>query len=55
MIRIEDIAVEALAHNSLQVRGLLQEFLREKNVLADMPQPQIDNNDVLAFSAALLE
>ena len=55
MIQIEEIATQALAHNSLQVRSLLQEFLRQKNILADTPQPQVENKDILAFSAALLE
>jgi hypothetical protein len=55
MIRIEEIAAEALAHHSLQVRSLLQEFLREGVVLADIPQPQTQNEEILALSAALLE
>ena len=55
MVRIEEIAAEALAHHSLQVRSLLQEFVREGRVLADVPQPATSDSNILALSAAFLE
>lgn len=55
MVRIEEIAAAALAHHSLQVRSLLQEFLRAGTVLADVPQPATADRTILALSAAFLE
>ena len=55
MIRIEEIAAEALQYHSLQVRNLLQAFLQEEQVFADLPQPQTTDENLLALSAAFLE
>lgn len=55
MVRIEEIAAAALAYHSLQVRSLLQEFLREMPVLVDIPQPKTADRNILALSAAFLE
>ena len=55
MIRIEDIATEALQYHSLQVRNLLQGFLQEEPIFANIPQPQTSDGNLLALSAALLE
>lgn len=55
MVQIEQIAKAALQREGLQLRSLVQDFLRSKSTLADVPPPPTDNEAVLAMSAALLE
>jgi hypothetical protein len=55
MTPIEKIAVAALERDSLQLRSLVQDFLRRTARLSDVPSPETDNQSVMAMSAALLE
>lgn len=55
MKQIEQMATAALRRDGLQLRSLVQDFLRDQPVIADVPQPQTDDAALLAMSAALLE
>jgi hypothetical protein len=55
MAQIEQIAKVALQRESLILRSLVQEFLRNQPVLADVSPPQTEDQTVVAMSAALLE
>jgi hypothetical protein len=55
MVQIEQIAKAALQQESLKVRSLTQDFLRNQPALVDVPPPVTDDISVLAMSAALLE
>jgi hypothetical protein len=55
MTPIEKIAMVALERDSLQLRSLVQDFLRRTARLSDVPSPETDNQSVMALSAALLE
>lgn len=55
MVRIEQIAQAALAGDSLQTRGLTQDFLREQKHFENLPPPQTTDASVLALSAGLAE
>lgn len=55
MVKIEEVAATALTYHGLQVRSLLQEFLHQDAVLADIPQPETSDRNILALSAAFLE
>jgi hypothetical protein len=55
MAQIEQIAKVALQRESLILRSLVQEFLRNQPVLADDSPPQTEDQIVVAMSAALLE
>ena len=55
MVTIEQIAAAILRADSLIARALVQEFLREQPVLAEIAQPATDDRVVLALSASLLE
>lgn len=55
MVQIEQIAKAALEQESLEVRSLVQEFLRSQPQLVNIPRPKIDDESILAMSAALLE
>lgn len=55
MVKIEEVAAAALAYHSLQVRSLLQEFLHQDPVLANVPQPETSDRNILALSAAFIE
>jgi len=55
MAKLEEIAAAALAGESLQVRALVQEFLREHPQLAQIPQPQSHDERILAVAAGFLE
>jgi hypothetical protein len=55
MVQIEQMADAALRRDSLLLRSLVQDFLRSRPVIADVPRPQTDDERLLAISAALLE
>jgi len=55
MVQIEQLARAALNRDSLELRSLVQDFLRSQPNLADLLPPQTDDEAVLAMSAALLE
>jgi hypothetical protein len=55
MVKIEEIAKAALAGNGLRTRSLVQDFLRENPHLVDVPLPDVDDVNVLAVAASLLE
>lgn len=55
MVTIEQIATAILHDDSLAARALVQDFLREQPVLAEITQPETDDRQVLAITASLLE
>jgi hypothetical protein len=55
MVQIEQIAKAALQRQSLELRSLVQDFLRSQPMLVNVPRPQTDDKSVLAMSAALVE
>lgn len=55
MVRIEQLAEAALKGQGLLVRSLAQDFLRENPRLADVPKPTVDDAQILAASASLVE
>lgn len=55
MVKIEEIATAALAGESLLVRALVQEFLRDHPQLAQIPQPQSQDERILALAAGFVE
>jgi hypothetical protein len=52
---IEMIARTALQRDSLQLRSMVQDFLRSNVTLAAVAPPVTDDQSVLAMAAALLE
>jgi hypothetical protein len=55
MVKIEQLADAALKGDSLLLRSLAQDLLREKPRLKDYPRPQTDDPRVLAAAASLVE
>ena len=55
MVTLEALAEAALRRDSLQVRSLAQDLLREDPQLATLPRPPIDDQQILGTAAALLE
>lgn len=55
MVRIEDIARAALAHEALEVRSLVQDLLRTPPDWAAVPRPRAVDPLVMALSAAFVE
>ncbi len=55
MVQIEQLARAALNRDSLELRSLVQDFLRSQPKLADVPPLQSEDESLLAMSAALLE
>ncbi len=55
MTKIEEIATAALQQDSLQLRSLTQEYLRNNPMLEDVPRPETADERILSMSAALLE
>lgn len=55
MVRIEQVAEAALRGDSLTLRSLTQDFLREYPDLAYIPAPEVRDPTILAASASLLE
>ena len=55
MVAIEQLAAAILEKDGLVVRSLAQDFLNAQPVLADIPQPEVEDARIVAASAALLE
>ena len=55
MVKIEQIAAAILRDDSLTTRALVQDFLRDQLVLAEIVQPGTDDPVLLAITASLLE
>jgi hypothetical protein len=55
MVRIEQIARAALNGDGLLVRSLVQDFFNTNMKLAEVPRPLIDDEEILAASASLIE
>ena len=53
MVQIEQLAKAALNRDSLELRSLVQDFLRSQPNLVDLLPPQTDDEAVLAMSAAV--
>lgn len=55
MVRLEQLAEAALNRDSLRLRSLTQDFLRENFRLTDYAQPAIADARLLTMAAALIE
>ncbi|MFP4439639.1 MAG: hypothetical protein ACLFVO_20545 [Chloroflexaceae bacterium] len=55
MVTLEALTEAALRRESLHLRSLVQDFLREHPQLATIPCPAGDNQQFLGTAAALLE
>lgn len=55
MVKIEQLAQAAISRESLQLRGLVQDLLRENPQLSDIPLPDTDDPYLLAAAASLIE
>lgn len=55
MVKIEQIATAALQNESMAVRSLTQDFLRQTPILNNISKPKHVSPEILTTSAALLE
>ena len=55
MVALETLAKTALQRDGLRLRSLALDFMREQPKLALIPRPPINDQQVLATAAALLE
>ncbi len=55
MVTIEQLAAAALAGESLLLRSLTQDLLREQPRLSAVPKPQTEDTRLLAAAASLVE
>ena len=55
MVTLEMLAETALQRDSLHLRSLVQDFVRDHPRLTTIPRPWIDNQQILGTAAALLE
>ena len=55
MVSIEDVAAAALRRDHLTLRSLVQDFLRDRPRLSNVPRPQTENQEVLGVAAGLVE
>jgi len=55
MVTLEALAKAALQRDSLHLRSLARDFIREHSELASIPRPPVDDLRILATAAALLE
>ena len=55
MVTLEQLAEAALDKDSLRLRSLTQDLLREHPHLTDYPQPQTKDSRSLALAASLVE
>jgi hypothetical protein len=55
METIEQLAQAALALDALQLRGLVQDWVRSGQSATDLPRPNTTDTKILAVSAALVE
>ena len=55
MVTLAMLAKTALQRDSLHLRSLVQDFVRDHPQLITVPRPQIENQQILGTAAALLE
>jgi hypothetical protein len=55
MVTIEQLAEAALDKESLLLRSLVQDFLRERPILSESPRPETNDPRLLAAAASLVE
>ena len=55
MEKLEELAQAALGNNSLLLRSLYQDFLRETPLLETCRRPETNDKQVLAAAASLIE
>jgi hypothetical protein len=55
MVTLETLAETALRRDSLQLRSLVQEFVREHPQFTAIARPRTENLQILGTAAALLE
>ena len=55
MVKIEQLAEAALSGESLLLRSLTQDFLRDYPALSEYPRPQTADQRLLAAAASLIE
>jgi len=55
MVTLEILAETALRRDSLHLRSLVHDFVRDHPQLATIPRPRTDNPQILGTAAALLE
>jgi hypothetical protein len=55
MATIEQLAEAALNRESLLLRSLAQDLLREKPIVSEVPMPQTNDSRILAAAASLVE
>ena len=55
MVTLEELAEAALRRDSLHLRSLVQDFVRDHPRLDTIPLPLIDEPQILGTAAALLE
>jgi hypothetical protein len=55
MVTLEALAETALRRDSLQLRSLAQDFVRDHPQFTTIPRPRTDNPQILGTAAALLE
>ena len=55
MATLEQMAIAARDGDSLQLRSLVQDLLRETARLSDVPRPHTEDAQLLAIAASLIE
>jgi len=55
VVRIERIARAAIEGDAIELRSLVQDFLRSNPRLADIPRPNVSDERTLTASAGLIE
>ncbi len=55
MINLDDLAKAALNRDALQLRSLVQDFIRSGDKLVDLAAPQTHDAQLLSVAAALVE
>lgn len=55
MINLDDVATAALNRDALQLRSLVQDFVRSGEKLANVPPPTTRDSRLLAVAAAVVE
>lgn len=55
MVKLNDLARAALSCDALQLRSLVQDFLKENPTLSQAPMPSAAHEEELIVAAALIE
>ena len=55
MVTLEELAQAALRRDSLQLRSLAQDFIRDHPQFTSIPRPLIEDQQILGTAAGLLE